>query len=73
MKHCRFCQFELRKEKPLQQLSDVSALLAAMHLPMVMLKTARECENLKKTRGTARLFLAFYEYLENSYVSKEHN
>ena len=31
MEHRRFCQFEVQREEPLLQLSDVSALVAALH------------------------------------------
>jgi hypothetical protein len=32
MEHRRFAQFEVRSEEPIQELYDLLALLAAMHL-----------------------------------------
>jgi hypothetical protein len=48
-KHRRFCQFEVRREEPLQ-LSEVSALR-----PVVTYRTARACEDFKR-EDTARFF-----------------
>jgi hypothetical protein len=63
--HRRFGQFQVRRDEPLQQLSEVSALLTAVHL--LWWRTERkETSNV----GHCQDSLAFNS--QSTYVSKEH-